>query len=63
MRIRRLALLSGAAAAIGGAIWMKKSRSRDNDLEEEALLLDLSTPNGTSPDEIAWEAAESELSL
>lgn len=61
MRIRRLAVLSGVAAAIGGALWWKKAREAD-EMEDDTMLLDLSSTNGRDSDE-AWDATESELSL
>lgn len=48
MRVKRLALLSGVAATIGGLVWWKKSRNGD-DFAEEETLLDLSSENGSAP--------------
>jgi hypothetical protein len=55
MRIRRLALLTSVAAAIGGALWWKKSR--DNYMQDDAKLVDLST-NGQDAEDVRDQQSE-----
>lgn len=61
MRMRRVALLSGVAATVGGLLWWRKSRQTESD---EELLVDLSSPdNGSRSSDPQWDKTESEVSL
>lgn len=57
MRIRRLAVLSGLTAAIGGLVWWMKSREPTG-IDDETMLLDLAARDQGSSDHREPEASQ-----